>query len=49
LPNLTGPALTTGAADMLAFKAISFFRRDHAGQRRADQPSLAVSNIRVAP
>jgi hypothetical protein len=49
LPNLTDPAATTGAAAMWAFKALSFFRRDHAGQRRADQPYLAVSNIRVAP
>src|SRR3981189_90897 len=25
LPNLTWPAVTTGAAEMLAFKALSFF------------------------
>src|SRR5450631_4465641 len=49
LPNSTDPTVTTGAAEMLAFKALSFFRRDHAEQRPGDQPSLAVSNIRVAP
>jgi hypothetical protein len=34
---------------MLAFKASSFLKADHAGQRQADQPSLTASNIRVAP
>jgi hypothetical protein len=38
LPNLTGPAATTGAAEVFAFKALSFFRHDHAGQRQGDQP-----------
>src|SRR5450631_2922554 len=47
LPNSTDPTVTTGAAEMLAFKALSFFRRDHAEQRPGDQPSLAVSNIRL--
>jgi hypothetical protein len=32
LPNFTDPAATTGAADVLAFKAFVLFRRDHAGQ-----------------
>src|SRR5664279_988135 len=41
LPNLTDPAATTGAAEMFAFKALSFLRRDHAGQRQADQPYSA--------
>jgi hypothetical protein len=27
LPNLTGPTVTTGAAEMFAFKGISLFRR----------------------
>src|SRR5450631_2443011 len=49
LPNLTDPAATTGAAERLTLKALSFFRRDHAGRQQSDQPSLGVSNIRVAP
>src|ERR1700686_3324766 len=49
LPNLTGPAATTGAAEVFAFKALSFFWPDHAGQRWPDQPTLGDSNIRVAP
>src|ERR1700688_565380 len=48
LPNLTDPTATTGAAAMLAFKGPVLLRRDHAGQRRADQPRFDVSNIRVA-
>jgi hypothetical protein len=43
LPNLTDPAATTGAAEVFAFKALSFFRRDHAGRRRPDQPTRAYS------
>src|SRR3982074_3801109 len=43
LPNLTDPAATTGAAEVFAFKALSFFRRDHAGQRRLDHPAHAHS------
>jgi len=43
LPNLTDPAATTGAAEVFAFKALSFFRRDHAGRRRPDQPTCAYS------
>src|ERR1700738_231564 len=43
LPNLTGPAATIGAAEVFAFKALSFFRRDHVGQRRPDQPTRGYS------
>src|SRR5260370_22321625 len=42
LPNLTDPAATTGAAEVFAFKALSFFRRDQAGRRRPDQPTPRV-------
>src|ERR1700734_1490459 len=49
LPNLTDPAATTGAAEILALKAFPFIRRDHAGRSLIDQPVLSVSNIRVAP
>jgi hypothetical protein len=41
LPNLTDPAVTTGAAEMVAFKGISFLpHADHAGPRDHDQPRL---------
>src|SRR5258706_13603776 len=43
LPNLTDPAATTGAAEVFAFKALSFLRRDHAGRRRPDQPMRSYS------
>src|ERR1700721_1937678 len=49
LPNLTDPAATTGAAEILALKAFPFVRCDHAGRSLIDQPVLSVSNIRVAP
>src|SRR6266849_2234649 len=49
LPNLTWPAVTTGDADMLAFKGTFLLRRDHEGPRPTDQPCLEGSNIRVAP
>src|SRR5882757_5017402 len=42
LPNLTDPAATTDAAEVFAFKALSFFRRDHAGRRRPDQPRARI-------
>jgi hypothetical protein len=48
LPNLTDPAATSGAAEMFAFKALSFSAADHAGRRRPDQPVLIVSNARLA-
>jgi hypothetical protein len=38
LLNLTEPAVTVGAATILAFKILFLFRRDHAGQPQADQP-----------
>jgi hypothetical protein len=42
LPNLTGPAVTTGAAEIFAFKGISFLpSADHAGPRHQDQPCSA--------
>src|SRR6266851_8455804 len=42
LPNLTGPAVTTVAAEIFAFKGISFLlRADHAGPRNQDQPCLS--------
>src|SRR5258708_32225561 len=40
LPNSTDPAATTGAADGLTFKALSFSGADHAGRHPRDQPSL---------
>src|SRR3981189_3370713 len=49
LPNLTDPAATTGAAEMLSFNGTFLFRRDHEGPRPRDQPYLGGSNIRVAP
>src|SRR5712675_3104775 len=49
LPNLTWPAVTTGDADILAFKGPFLFRRDHEGPRPRDQPCLEGPNIRVAP
>jgi hypothetical protein len=33
---------------MLAFKASSFSAADHAGRQRPDQPTLTVSNARLA-
>ena len=46
LPNLTDPAATTGAAEMLAFKAL-FLVSDATmpGSAAADQPTLARSRI----
>jgi hypothetical protein len=42
LPNLTGPAITTDAAEMFAFKVISFLpSANHAGPRHQDQPCSA--------
>src|SRR6266446_1163636 len=49
LPNLTDPTATSGAAEMFAFKAMSSSAADHAGRRRPDQPTLTVSNVRLAP
>src|SRR5579871_4506796 len=49
LPNLTGPTLTFEAAETAAFNGLVLFARDHAGQRKRDQPVFDVSNIRVAP
>src|ERR1700716_3607955 len=49
LPNLTLPAVTTGAAGILGFKNVFLCRRDHAGQSHRDQPTFWLSNIRVAP
>src|SRR3981189_3324779 len=43
LPNLTDPAATTAAAEMLAFKALSSLRRDHAGRHSGDRPSRPCS------
>jgi hypothetical protein len=41
LPNLTAPAVTTDAAEIFAFKGISFLScADHAGPRHQDQPCL---------
>src|SRR5437660_671342 len=49
LPNLTDPTATSGAAELFAFKALSSSAADHAGRRRWDQPTLTVSNVRLAP
>ena len=41
LPNLTWPAVTTGAASSFAFKGFSFLSgADHAGPRSQDQPRI---------
>jgi hypothetical protein len=45
LPNSTDPALTTGAALTLAFKALSSFRRDHGALQQADQPSKMSRSV----
>jgi hypothetical protein len=46
LPNLTGPTLTIGAAEILAFKGVSFpFRADHVDPRHLINPGY----VRVAP
>jgi hypothetical protein len=47
LPNLTGPTVTTGAAEILAFKGISFLpRADHAGPRLARIPQKWAQVLR---
>ena len=40
LPNLTGPAATTGAAEMFAFKGFPYFRRGPCRSTDQDQPRL---------
>src|SRR3977135_3735753 len=49
LPNLTDPAATTGAAEMLSFKGTFLFRGDPEVPRPRDQPYLEGSNTRFAP
>src|ERR1700686_1950269 len=41
LPNLTAPAVTIGAAEMLALKGFPSSGADHAGPRHQDQPRFA--------
>jgi len=47
LPNLTGPTVTTVAAEMSAFKGVSFLpRADHAGPRNARIPQKWIPVLR---